>query len=40
MIDMACENADFDQICNKTIELNGIPAKELSDLYDKSWYLK
>ena len=40
MINMACEHADFDQICNKTIELNGIPAKELSDLYDKSWYLK
>ena len=40
MIDMACEHADFDQICNKTIELNGIPAKELNDLYDKSWYLK
>ncbi|KIQ16434.1 hypothetical protein RT99_20395 [Flavobacterium sp. MEB061] len=40
IINMACENADFDQICNKTIELNGIPAKELNDLYDKSWYLK
>ncbi|TDO70422.1 hypothetical protein EV143_11142 [Flavobacterium chryseum] len=40
MINMACENADFDQIFNKTIELNGIPAKELNELYDKSWYLK
>ncbi|KUJ61995.1 hypothetical protein AR687_10595 [Flavobacteriaceae bacterium CRH] len=40
MINMAGDNADFDQICNKTIELNGIPAKELNELYDKSWYLK
>lgn len=41
VIDMAYyENADFDQICNKMIELNGMPAKELNELYDKSWYLK
>lgn len=41
VIDMAYyENADFDQICNKMIELNGIPARSLIELRDKSWYLK
>lgn len=41
VIDMAYyENADFDQICNKMIEQNGMPAKEFNELYDKSWYLK
>lgn len=39
VIDMAYyENAEFDQICNKMIELNGVPAKRLNELQDKSWY--
>lgn len=41
LIDMAYhENADFDQICNKMIEQNGMPAIELKELYDKSWYMR
>lgn len=41
VIDMGhYENADFGQICNKMVELNGVPAKNLSELNDKSWYLK
>lgn len=41
VIDMAYyENADFDQICSKMVELNGIPASNLDDLKDKFWYLK
>lgn len=41
VIDMAYyENADFDQICSKMVELNGAPAKKISELIDKSWYLK
>lgn len=40
IIDMAYyEQADFDQICHKMHDLNGIPARNLIDLKDKSWYL-
>ncbi|WP_405207127.1 hypothetical protein [Aquimarina sp. LLG6339-5] len=34
------EDADFDQVCKKMTELNGIPANDLSELNEKSWFLK
>ena len=41
IMDMAFyENADFEKVCVKMTELNGIPATELTDLKEKSWYLK
>lgn len=41
VVDLAYYNhADFNQICNKMIELNGVPARTLNDLKEKSWYLK
>jgi len=41
IIDMAFyESADFEQLCEKMTELNGIPASDLSELNIKSWYLK
>jgi len=41
IMDMAYyENADFDQICKKMTELNGLPANDLTELTEKSWYFK
>jgi hypothetical protein len=41
IMDMAFnENADFEQLCEKMTELNGIPASDLTELKDRSWYLK
>ncbi|KIC01290.1 hypothetical protein OA88_14380 [Flavobacterium sp. JRM] len=41
VVDLAYYNhADFNQICNKMIELNGVPARNLNDLKEKPWYLK
>jgi len=41
IMDIACyEDADFDQVCKKMTELNGIPANELAELTEKSWFLK
>ncbi|RED37663.1 hypothetical protein DFQ10_1271 [Winogradskyella eximia] len=41
IIDMAyIENADFEQVCKKMTKLNGIPAQNLAELNEKSWYLK
>jgi hypothetical protein len=41
IIDLAYYNhADFNQICDKMIELNGDPARTLNDLKTKSWYLQ
>lgn len=40
VIDMGYyKNADFGQIFNKMVELNGAPAKNLEELRDKSWCL-
>jgi len=33
-------NADFEQICKKMIELNGLPATNFRELTEKLWYLK
>lgn len=41
IMDMAfTKNADFEQIYKKMTELNGIPAINLIELKDKTWYLK
>ncbi len=41
ILDMAYyDGADFELICEKMMELNGIPANSLTELKDKSWYLK
>ena len=41
ILDMAyIENADFEQVCEKMTKLNGIPAQNLTELNEKSWYLK
>ena len=41
IMDMAFnESADFEQLCEKMTELNGIPASDLIELKDRSWYLK
>jgi hypothetical protein len=41
IMDMAFnESADFEQLCGKMTELNGIPASDLTELKDRSWYLK
>ncbi|MGS2727214.1 hypothetical protein ACU8DI_11450 [Psychroserpens sp. BH13MA-6] len=38
--EIAFNGGSFEQICNKMTELNGIPANDLTELKDRSWYLK
>ncbi|MBR9847424.1 MAG: hypothetical protein GYB35_15555 [Algicola sp.] len=38
--EIAFNGGRFEQICNKMTELNGIPANDLTELKDRSWYLK
>lgn len=41
VIDMGYyQNADFEQICSKMVQLNGNPARNLKELKNKLWYLK
>lgn len=34
------KQAHFEELCKKMTELNGSPANNLNELYDKSWYLQ
>lgn len=41
ILDMAAEQkANFDEVCTKMKELNGVPARDFDRLKNKSWYLK